>query len=523
MDNEPNIFKARIQDYQKVFDPETITALRKKNTAKLRRSNRADIISKRRKTVITEKLPELNDDNLTHLKEDNSDYQTKNNETISFVELVEAMKSHSDQKILFAAEGFRKLSSSKDPPIHKIIDSGVLLYIFRWINRHDAPRLQYECAWIVTNITSGDQTDCDIIVNRGFLPILVSLLESQDKLVREQAMWALGNISANSVQHRDLLIKQKGFDSIIKCLESDSGADIIHYGLWTISNICRLKPLPSFAAVSSGVRFLIEAISFYSSSNKGKEIETLKDSLWAVSKLVELDDIVIESLIKSDVIRKIISLLTSDTPEIQLPALILIGNVLTRSFYFTSVAISFSAVEVLGKLIDSDRPSIQKSATWAVSNICAGSQKQLDRVLRSNIIPKLIKAACNCTQGLKKEIAFTLSNSIASGSRNQILSLVEVGVIQALCKLIQENDTEIILIALEGLNLLLRLQEKSDTTENEFTSIIEECGGLSIIENLQLHDNPFVFEAARGLIENYFEIEPCGDLLVIERLKLLIN
>ena len=44
------------------------------------------------------------------------------------------------------------------------------------------------------------------VVNHGAVPLFVKLLESPNADVREQAVWALGNIAGDNPQSRDLVL-----------------------------------------------------------------------------------------------------------------------------------------------------------------------------------------------------------------------------------------------------------------------------------------------------------------------------
>lgn len=55
--------------------------------------------------------------------------------------------------------------------------------------------MQFEAAWALTNITSGNGNQTMAAVNEGIIPPLVRLLSSPESQVAEQSAWALGNIT----------------------------------------------------------------------------------------------------------------------------------------------------------------------------------------------------------------------------------------------------------------------------------------------------------------------------------------
>ena len=94
----------------------------------------------------------------------------------------------------------RLLSIEKNPPIQQLIDSGVVPRFIQFLQNEQYPSLQFEAAWALTNIGSfGAHWRCPRCRGRQHLrSIFVVLLNSGNDDVREQAVWALGNIAGDS-------------------------------------------------------------------------------------------------------------------------------------------------------------------------------------------------------------------------------------------------------------------------------------------------------------------------------------
>ena len=104
---------------------------------------------------------------------------------------------------------FRKLvASDKLPPIAAIIHQGLLELLLPFFLNNNEPDIQFEIAWIVTNVA------CDFsysLVNfntsGGYVPVLMNiLLTTTCEKVRDQVYWAVANMSSESDICRDLFL-----------------------------------------------------------------------------------------------------------------------------------------------------------------------------------------------------------------------------------------------------------------------------------------------------------------------------
>uniref|UniRef100_A0A915IWP9 IBB domain-containing protein n=1 Tax=Romanomermis culicivorax TaxID=13658 RepID=A0A915IWP9_ROMCU len=132
--------------------------------------------------------------------------------------LTECMRIFRDDesRILEAVESIRRsLSRQSNPAVDEVIRCGALLYLVAALDKEE-PKLQFEAAWALTNISSGTSSQTRQVVSLGAVPKLIRLLDSQELFVAEQACWALSNISGDCAELRDLVIGHNILAAILR-------------------------------------------------------------------------------------------------------------------------------------------------------------------------------------------------------------------------------------------------------------------------------------------------------------------
>lgn len=366
----------------------------------------------------------------------------------------------------------------------------------------DSENLQFEAAWILTNIASGTTEQTSEVVKYGAISIFVSLVEHKNENIKEQSIWALGNIAGDSYKFRDLVLEQKILVPLLNQINLSNKISLLRNATWTLSNLCRGKPGPDHKYLKSILFGLTKLI--FSEDN-----EILGDVCWALSYISDNSNKHIQLIIESGIIQRIVELLMHKDFNVQTPALRIIGNIVTGDDIQTQLVINCSVLPCLLVLLNSPKKTIKKETCWTISNIAAGNSEQIQALIDCGLFPTLIHILKNAEIDVKKEAAWAISNAASGGKPEHINYLVKQGCLKPMLDLLNSADNHLIQLLLEAIESILeagKIKNKNFST-NEFVNIIEQAGGLEKIENLQHHRNNNIYEISLRILEKYFETE----------------
>ncbi|KAM9088579.1 importin subunit alpha-3 isoform 3-T3 [Megaptera novaeangliae] len=459
-DNE-KLDNQRLKNFKnKGRDLETMRRQRNEVVVELRKNKRDEHLLKRR-NVPHEDICEDSDID--------GDYRVQNT---SLEAIVQNASSDNQGIQLSAVQAARKLlSSDRNPPIDDLIKSGILPILVHCLERDDNPSLQFEAAWALTNIASGTSEQTQAVVQSNAVPLFLRLLHSPHQNVCEQAVWALGNIIGDGPQCRDYVISLGVVKPLLSFISPSIPITFLRNVTWVMVNLCRHKdPPPPMETIQEILPALCVLIHH-------TDVNILVDTVWALSYLTDAGNEQIQMVIDSGIVPHLVPLLSHQEVKVQTAALRAVGNIVTGTDEQTQVVLNCDALSHFPALLTHPKEKINKEAVWFLSNITAGNQQQVQAVIDANLVPMIIH--------LLDKVAY----------------LIQQNVIPPFCNLLTVKDAQVVQVVLDGLSNILKMAEDEAET---IANLIEECGGLEKIEQLQNHENEDIYKLAYEIIDQFF-------------------
>ncbi|CAM0879609.1 unnamed protein product [Alopecurus aequalis] len=409
-----------------------------------------------------------------------------------------------------ALRGLRRLlSQSEVPPIEVAIKAGAVPLLVQYLSFGSSDEQLLEAAWCLTNIAAGQPEETRALLPA--LPLLIAHLgEKSSTLVAEQCAWAIGNVAGEGADLRSTLLAQGALRPLARLMLSNKGSTA-RTASWALSNLIK-GPDPKGVNELISIEGVLNAI--VRDLEKADE-ELATEVAWVVVYLSALSEKAISLIVRSHVPQLLIArLLASENLQLLIPVLRGLGNLVAGDGYMVDSilivgnSITDQALSSLIKCLKSDNRVLRKEASWALSNIAAGSFEHKKLIFTSEAAPLLIHLLTSGQFDIRKEAAYTLGNLcvVPAGSPDppniiveHLVSIINGGALPGFVNLVRSADIESARLGLQFLELVMR-----GYPNGQGPALVERQDGIEAMERFQFHENEAMRNMANGLVDKYF-------------------
>ena len=260
----------RRQTFKQGINPEEARKKREEDSFNIRKSTREENVRKRRQLLSDLQDDEhaggmvdvnMNDSSLSSgAGSSSSSGQNQGEEVMALAHVILSGNTEVTSKCHALREIRTLLSTRRTPPIEQVIAADLLPILVHFLDLQAPHDLQFEAAWILTNISSGTSEQTAVVVQAQAINPLVALLSSPHDDIREQAVWALGNIAGDCANYSLTILEAGAMPPLIHCVEKSKKVSLPRMAVWTISNLCRGRPYPPFSLVEPALDTLVSQL-----------------------------------------------------------------------------------------------------------------------------------------------------------------------------------------------------------------------------------------------------------------------
>lgn len=237
---------------------------------------------------------------------------------------------------------------------------------------------------------------------------------AENEELQRVLLWCLGLISTYSPQLREYVLREGCLDVVAGILEGKpQSLDLYRQCVWSLRALC-IVPENGHAIGFSTVWTTLHLVKLV--LTQSKDMYALRDAsatLLGISGTGEINNV---SIIEAGLLPAIVAHLNNSNTLIQSCMLEVIGNMVVCSDGddIVQAVIDAQALPALTALFSCPERELAAESLWVISNIAAGSDAQIEAVLKSGALSLVISIILSTHEvyRVKKEAGFVLANAV---------------------------------------------------------------------------------------------------------------
>jgi hypothetical protein len=225
---------------------------------------------------------------------------------------------------------------------------------------------------------------------------IYTFFTNADEHLLEHSLWLIGNVTAANKHNRYRLIKHGVLERLAFLLDDFSvSEDLKEKIVWVLCNLSRGNLNQVHLSFLDVISPLIKY--FYSSVDEKELIQCL----FIIFKLTSQNsDLILQKFLRVEFYKRLITLMTEYSLDTKLYCLKVIANMTSSSDIQTQFLLNEGILEVYKSQLEDADFSVVKETLWGLSNICAGSISQIEKLFECGIPFKILQIAQGLTEKL---------------------------------------------------------------------------------------------------------------------------
>jgi importin subunit alpha-6/7 len=497
-------FIKRIKKYQLV-GLEALKFDREEGLIQLRKKRRQEHMSKKRGDYIQD--PKIPDE--FHFPIEYLPSQLKIQEpSILTPGLTSATRLNQLLKILINTESIESIEYSLDclrtlfnknkfMPTSYIFSDKLIKIFFALLNC-EVLKIKSLVLWCLINTFNNDQNVIKKFVDKGIILKLVQIVRAdEDYNIIENAAWALGNIVGEGIEFRDLVLETGVWKDLLN-LTTLKEYSLKKTAVWVVSNLCKGKP-------SISIDIAKEIVAFLPNGIHSADIEIMFDSLFTLAYLSEENSVIIDEIIKLNLVPFLLGNIRHYSTKIQSPVLKIITNIANGTRDQLKALIDMGLIIRLLIALESPNLQVKIEILRIFSDLTFNDDDFVLKIVQDSEIRRIIDMLDNPNNNLKKYSLFAICNALHKRNGFITKALLDLNILPKIIKFFKVEDSNLVLHALKGLRFVFEIYSDIMSNEKweEFLKDFNELGGIASLEDLQFHKNEQIFREAQALIEEF--------------------
>mmetsp|Transcript_16069 Transcript_16069/g.29455 ORF Transcript_16069/g.29455 Transcript_16069/m.29455 type:complete len:524 (+) Transcript_16069:1-1572(+) len=387
-----------------------------------------------------------------------------------------------------------------------IVEAGIVALLVSFLDWSYSSEIVREAAWCLANLAALAPSCVNAIIEAGGVLALFSVTDLRLNKISEMTLLALGNICGDCIEYRDKLVSL-GFVDLLcsfsaRAREIDLG--VLRTVAWSMTTVTRGKPGIGLAYV----KMLADQLKCLLPTIKDKEVRT--DLVWTAANLCDGGQDAITEIIDRGLVRVVLHTLRKSKLKKRIQAALrVVGNISTGTELQAQHLLNEGVLDDLKIFMNKNESWAFKEVLWIISNIAAGTRAQAAAIAEHSIIYCCHEALTSNDLAARKEASYVFKNLAARGSMGTIMKLANQGVVMKLTRALTSHDTATVRNLLELTEKLLEAGafevKPIHNTRNFIAEVMDETGLVKVIETLQQHTHPRIYELTTRILVSYFD------------------